>query len=607
MRILLLAAVALPLTAQIFDSAGRLTHLVYDGDELAVRTSLAATLRGRAKVAYISASAVSRDSASPSRWTGVFEPETGMRAGFEQNVSEGPGKAEIAVQVSPEPGFQVDAVYFVIRVPWEAFAGGTALNTTLPAIKPAEAEVTHSVARQVRLENAARTLALTVNLDRESPVAIRDEWDESGHSYSLWIEIAGGALKTAVSIAGKGNHAPAALAIDTAHRRYRFDGFGGNYCFEIESPTTDYTLKNLKVRWARVEMTLLGWSPENDKPGSRLRHELELAQRIQKLGIPYIISIWQVPGWAVEHPEITPFRENHRIALTRWDELAETITSYLLYAKRAYGVEPTLFSFNEANIGINVLFTPEEHRDVLKSLGRRFAAAGLKTRLLLGDASPGAGNHPWVLAAANDPAVRPLIGAVAFHSWDGATPEQYKAWGDVADWLGLPLLVTELGVDPFAWRGAVYNSYDYGLREVRMYQELLLHARPRATMQWEFTADYGLVDQKGPELTPTARFWLVKHFTDLTPQDSEAIGSSSDVAGVLVTAFARGSDYAVHVANFGASRPATLRGLPAGAVRAVLSTEGEPFRDLPLARVMDGVVKLDLPARSLLTLTTLPR
>ena len=48
------------------------------------------------------------------------------------------------------------------------------------------------------------------------------------------------------------------------------------------------------------------------------------------------------------------------------------------HAKQNYGAEPDLFSFNEANIGVYVLFTPEEHKEALKSIGAHLKKLGLK-------------------------------------------------------------------------------------------------------------------------------------------------------------------------------------------------------------------------------------
>ncbi len=159
--------------------------------------------------------------------------------------------------------------------------------------------------------------------------------------------------------------------------------------------------------------------------------------------------------------------------------MVEAIGSYLSYAKEHYGAEPDLFSFNESNIGIDVLLSPEEHRDAIRRIGAHLEKLGLKTKMLLGDVSGPRDTHEYALAAANDPDAMRYVGAVGMHSWGGASPEQYKAWGDLAEWLNLPLLVTELGVDAGAYRGKMYDSFQYGLREIEMYQQLLLYARPR--------------------------------------------------------------------------------------------------------------------------------
>jgi hypothetical protein len=48
--------------------------------------------------------------------------------------------------------------------------------------------------------------------------------------------------------------------------------------------------------------------------------------------------------------------------------------------------------------------------------------------------------HTYALPAANDPEALRYCGAIGFHSWGGAKPGQYAAWGDLAERLKLPLL-----------------------------------------------------------------------------------------------------------------------------------------------------------------------
>jgi hypothetical protein len=280
------------------------------------------------------------------------------------------------------------------------------------------------------------------------------------------------------------------------------------------------------------------------------------------------------------------------------------LSSYLLYAKREYQVEPDLFSFNEANIGVYVGLTPETHLEAIKRIGAHFARLGLKTRMLLGDATGPRDTHKFVLEAAGDPEAMQYVGAIGFHTWGGGTPEQYAAWGDVGEWLNLPLLITELGVDAAAYHTRSWDSYHYGLREARMTQELLIHARPQGTQFWQFTNDYALA-RALPDGTvePTARFWLMKHFTDLTPHKSEALGTSSDQPGVLFTAFRKDDRYALHVLNLGAAREAVLEGVPDGEWQPVETTETAHYETRPAIRSTEGTLQLKLASRSLLTVT----
>jgi hypothetical protein len=630
-----------------FDSYGRVTALIYGGDELALRATVIAPAAGwkraagQAQIERVRAT----HSDEATTWEGTFEVEAGHRARFQQTARQVGGRTQLEIRLTALTALELEGVYLRLDVPRAEFLGGRAeaaggKAVELPVYKPAEKDFFTAESSTLALADAAGNLKLALATEQPHKMFLQDKWERSGRTYAAFIELHHGPLAEGAAVAetftlsltGKPDASPAQLTLDASRRRYTLEGVGGDYCFNIESPVTQYTLKNLRVGWARTEMTLAEWEPENDndspevtnwdyftardKPDSRLRREFLLARQIQEKGIPCVISIWQLPDWMYADPGVEPRRGRPRkVPPEKWDELLESIGSYLLYARKQYGVEPNLFSFNEANLGVDVLLTPEEHREAIKRLGAHFEKLGLKTRMLLGDATGARGTHEYALAAAADPEAMRYVGAVAFHSWGGATPEQYAAWADLAEWLRLPLLVTELGVDAGAHRGSAYDSFHYGLREVRMYQEILLHARPQGTMQWEFTADYGTVRVKrdaggGEELAPTPRFWFVKHFTDLTPPKADALSTTSDNPKVLFTAFAGDSGgrrvYTLHLANLGAARTVTIRGIPPGVreLRAVRTSESESFRDLPPVKASGGVAVVDMPARSLLSLTS---
>jgi hypothetical protein len=625
----------------IIDRTGRLSSMILDGDELAVRGRIEIPSADWSRVATPSAA---RRTGDTGNWQATITVEEGKTASFRQTVAEENGRLWLTLEITADSALDVAGVYYTVEVPRAEFMGGQGTIRTasgsriasLPERKPEGRDFLRAEGSGFAL-SGARNLRLAAEFDSPREVAFADRWERSGRTYAALIRMHPGpldpqrtvSLKLALSLSGDANHTPAHLALAAATRRYSFQGFGGNYCFNIESPVTQYTLDNLKVAWGRTEMSLSYWEPENDNnlPDTpnweyfkkrleaypRLRLEMELGRKLQDKGIPYITSIWAIPEWAYTDPGPKPQRRNRRrIAPDKWDELVESIGTYLLFAKQQFGTEPDMFSFNEANIGVDVLLTPEEHRDAIKRLGAHFEKLGLKTKLLLGDATGPQGTHVWPLAAAADPDAMRYVKAIGFHSWGGGTPEQYKAWGDLAEWLQLPLLVTELGYDAAAYNNRAYDSFYYGIQEVRMYQELLLHARPQGTQQWEFTSDYGIVQTQrradgAVDLIPTSRFWFVKHFTDLTPRNSDALATSSDNPEVLMTAFASGSVYTLHIANTGASRQVTLEGLPDVELRAVRTSESENYKELVALRVQSGALRFEIPARSLLSLTTMPR
>ena len=342
------------------------------------------------------------------------------------------------------------------------------------------------------------------------------------------------------------------------------------------------------MAWARTKMTLMDWEPQNDNDspsqtnwdyfesrdqvGSKLRREFELARSIKKKGVRHIVSIWRLPSWLYSDPSKDVGSHRRRINPAKWPELLECIGSYLLHAKNKYGVEPDLFSFNEGNIGIYVLFSAEDHSDATRRIGAHLQKLGLGTKMLLGDVSIPQNTHMYIIPAIADQRALKYVGGLGFHSWFGATADHYAAWGSLAEVLKVPLFVAELGVDPNAWKTDVFKGADYALREARMYQGILLHARAQTLLFWEYTSDYGLVEEewspsdKKPTLVPTTRFWFVKQFSNLTPPNSSALGTTSTHSQVLFTAFGSSGEtpgaLSLHILNQAAARPATLLGLP---------------------------------------------
>jgi O-glycosyl hydrolase len=163
--------------------------------------------------------------------------------------------------------------------------------------------------------------------------------------------------------------------------------------------------------------------------------------------------------------------------------------------------------------------------------------------------------------------------------------------------------VAEAGVDPGAYKNKEFDSYSYGLREAAQFQDLLRYARPQALIYWQFTDDYGLV-HVGPAgaIEPTARFWLMKQFVNLSPSKSEVVRTSSDQADVRISAFAKGEALVIHILNAGPERDAAVSGLPAGVWHTVTTTESTGYQEAQADLGAGPSGKLRLPARSLTTI-----
>lgn len=626
---LLLALIMLPSMSAVehatYNSAGALTSLISDGAQIPVQGEFVVSFEGGLSVTlqpHDQRSPITREG-SALQWRGLSTFPNGGQAQFEAawaEANDGVTLTGSAISGGPTiPGapvrrwpLSVQSVDYVLDLPRDIFVGGSisAPATTLPSSRPADPVFYRATTATMNFSDAAQNWKLALTLDHPRPVSVTDRWDAAGRSYRVRIQLGTGPwaageawkLGLSLSLSGQAHAAAAHLTVDPTAKRYAFDGFGGNYCFNTQTPAVDYIMEQLRQAWARFELKAFYWDREHAAPGPELVRDFELMQRVQKKGLPWIISLWRIPERFYADPNQKPAGTfNRQIAAERWPEFLDLIGSYLVYLKKNYGAEPDYYSFNEPDLGVDIGFTGETHRAMIKRIGAHLASLGLKTKMLLGDAANPRDSHKYVLPTAADPEAMKYVGAVSFHSWGGGSPQQYGAWGDVGAWLGLPLLVGEAGTDPGSWRNKTFDSYAYGLGEMKQFQELLRDSRPTAIIYWQFTEDYGLVHVGANNtIEPTGRFWLMKHFTNLSPYKSNVLATSSDQPDVLVSAFARDDEIAVHVLNLGAARTATFSGLPAGPWRSVVTTETENFKETPTTPGPEGT--LTLPARSLTTL-----
>ena len=599
-----------------FDSGGGLTSVIDHGAELSLPAAPFVEFTGglmETAQPHEQKSPVTRED-HELRWKGSASYPNGTKSSFAVDWTELPDGVKLSADLKADlkDGWRIDAktVDYVMDLPRETFERGSYGQGTFPEHKPADPTFFRADTAALTFESADHAWRLGLELDQARPVTITDHWDKSGHVYRVRISLHQGAWAASDAIhfgltlrAEAHPHAvPAHVAVDASRRLYPFDGFGGDYCFNLNTPVVDYMMQQLPSAWARLEFKAFVWDHERaSEPGPDLKRDFELMARVQKTGAPWVLTLWRLPERFYSDPNEKPMGTfGRKITAERWPEFLDLLGSYLAYAKKHYGIEPTFFSFNEPDLGVDVGFSGETHRDAIKRIGAYFVSQGIKTKLLLGDTANPRDSHVFTLPTAADADAMQYVGAVSFHSWGNGTAQQYRSWRDVGRWLQLPLIVGEAGSDPGFYRNYAFDSYSYGLRDAEQYQHLLRDAEPTAIIYWQYTEDYGLVHVKADgTIEPTARFYLMKQFATLTPTKSEVVASESDQPDVFVSAFTKGDAVTVHILNRGAEREVTLSGLPQGNWREVTTTEDKGFEEAALSA---APTTLKIPARSMVSL-----
>jgi O-glycosyl hydrolase len=547
-----------------------------------------------------------------------------------------PGTVDAEIQITATTNVAMQEVVYAIALPAADYAGGSA-QWIAPASE-AEAPVSlaaarsagtnfnlHASAKGVRVASARRQIEL--NFPTPIDLVIRDARTRDISNIEISFPVSLGNLTNGQNVhaaftikaTGEVDKSPANLAVDPSRPGRQFDGMGGN--FRIQSPSDaaqiQYNLDHLRVAWGRVAMPLDRWQPNQDADpiadgtnglNANVRDAMEMAQKLAQKNIPMVISIWSAPRWALAtNAEERP--GSARINPEKWDAVCKSIGSYLEYMKQNFGAEPALFSFNESDMGINVLQSPEEHADAIKRLGAYFAAHGLKTRMVLGDTGNPTGDR-FIDVAAADPEAAKYIGAVSFHSWNSGTIEQYTHFSDAARKLNVPLLVCEGGLDPAAHQyRAVFLEPWFCLNEIAQYVEICRVAQPLSILHWQFTADYSILTggNGGQPLQPAPRFWQIKQL-GMTAADSVAVPITCDNPKVVSCAFSDHGNCVVHLVNNGAARTATVSGLPPDVkeMRVFVTDSRRGMQETGRVPVVQGTVQLPLDAMSFTSLAGNP-
>ncbi|HEV2478627.1 MAG TPA: hypothetical protein VGS79_03150 [Puia sp.] len=434
-------------------------------------------------------------------------------------------------------------------------------------------------------------------------------------------------LTFTITVNGTIDHQPVHLSLNTAKPGRPFDGLGGN--FRIQNTKTDpqviaYCLDHLRVTWGRVELPWRFWQPVKDsdpldsalagKLNPAVQRAVYMAGTLAERKIPLIVSAWFPPEWAVEGPlRMRPGPDHiwgNALNHANTDAIYKSIADYLVYLKQQFQVDVRYFSFNESDLGINVRQTALEHDELIKGLGAYFASRGLNTRVLLGDNSD-ATTWSFIGPAMNDPAARPYISMISFHSWRGFDTATLQKWADAATQLHVPVIVGEGSIDAAAWHyPAIFQEPAYALKEISLYTRLMAVCQPLSILQWQLTSDYSLLAGGGifgdtSALHPTQRFWNLKQLA-MTPPGLFAMPITASRPDIAVAAVGdnKKQSYAIHIVNNGATRQMILTGLPAGVelLRRYTTSQTKGAEEGASVHVSGGQATFRVESQSFVTL-----
>jgi len=557
---------------------------------------------------------------------------------FSQEVKEnGTGSAIVKIICSADRDTVINGTYFCIDLPAKYYSSGTlringaSKKQKLSEIISEDGKFKGFRARNINIESDRQQLSLS--FDEASSVLVRKDGAYPG--FKVYVRLMGPEIKKEQKVqktiiiksTGVIDKSPVEIIADFKNPGRKFDGFGGN--FRLQNPKADplvidYCLDNMRVAWGRVEMPWAMWhSEENSDPveaarqGKLNKHVFEsmlMAQGLSKKGMPVIVSDWTVPEWAVLPRTSERNQRGDRLNPDKIEKIYKSIGDYIVYLKQNYGVEPVAFSFNESDIGINVLQTPQEHADFIKGFGKHLASRGLATRLLLGDNSD-ATTYDFIFPALNDPGTHKYLEAVSFHSWRGCDEATLKKWAGAAKELNVPLIVAEGSTDAAAWNyPEIFFEQTFALYEINLYIRICAICQPLSILQWQLTSDYsvlrgeGIFRTTGP-LTPSRRFWNLKQLAS-TPEGAFSIPftcNKEEVNCALFGNIARGK-YAIHIVNNGAERPADIKGMPAdsGPMEIFVTDAIRGMEKIGETGSVDGLLKLTLPAAAMISLISKP-
>ncbi|MGH9931655.1 MAG: hypothetical protein ACREA9_20820 [Pyrinomonadaceae bacterium] len=244
--------------------------------------------------------------------------------------------------------------------------------------------------------------------------------------------------------------------------------------------------------------------------------------------------------WMNNHPDPAEIAEWTLARLGRWKQL---------------GREPQFYSLINEPSHINDAWTGALLRDVIKNLGPRMRAKGIKTMLIVPDElNPTRGFQQMSIILA-DPVARQYVGAISTHLYQDSNSNMSKL-KLLSEQYDLPIWMTEYSILELRQDGKGIEAFEWALL---MHDLLATYNVSAIDYMWGFFGDWVGTDQQLVALKTngskyegaerTKEFYLTGQYSKYVRPGSRRIGSSSDDSGIKVTAYTNGNNLTIVVLN----------------------------------------------------------
>lgn len=318
-----------------------------------------------------------------------------------------------------------------------------------------------------------------------------------------------------------------------------------------------------------------------------------------------MIGIWNVPDWMVSDPAQKDHRELRR---QDYAEFAESVSAYLLWARDRRGIDVAEIVLANEPDGTFLRYSPEELRDLIKTVGTKFKREGLATKIVAPDlSSPYFDPERWVATLLNDSVAASFLSAISYHTYfvEGS-PDQWNIRfariAELAAARSLPVYYTEIGATP--WR-IPNTAWPWAFECAQIWHNILTHGNASLGYQWALLGrDYAV----NPDATRNPIFYALMQFFSHIPAGAVRIEARSDHHDLLVSAFHHKEKNSAQIVCINRSAETlqavvNLRNLPLSTLQSYRTSANEFHVRLSDYRLAMHKFQITVPAFSIMTLS----